>query len=117
MEGESWRTGQFEETAMGKERSLESSGVERAKNSIADMLHNLAMTISSKTAGPEARPQVAQYGRQASAMLEQSADYVRKWDYEATEASVREYVKEKPGRSLLIAGIIGLALGALTRRR
>ncbi|MDI6851972.1 MAG: hypothetical protein QME75_00005 [Deltaproteobacteria bacterium] len=114
---ESWSAGKYGEPAIERERPLESSGVERAKNSIADMLHNLAMTISSKTATAEARPQVAHYGRQASQMLEQSADYLREWDYEATEAQVRQYVKEKPGRSLLIAGIAGLVLGALMRRR
>ena len=43
---------------------------------------------------------------------------VRQFDYyEQAEARVREYVRQSPGRSLLIAGAVGLIIGAILRRR
>ena len=60
---------------------------------------------------------MAQYGKQASEWLDQSAEYVRQFDYEQTDARVREYVRQSPGRSLVIAGAVGLIIGVILRRR
>jgi ElaB/YqjD/DUF883 family membrane-anchored ribosome-binding protein len=60
---------------------------------------------------------MAQYGKQASEWLNQSAEYVRQFDYERADARFREYVGQSPGRSLLIAGGVGLIIGAILRRR
>jgi ElaB/YqjD/DUF883 family membrane-anchored ribosome-binding protein len=49
--------------------------------------------------------------------LYQSEQYVRRFDHTQVDAKVREYVKQSPGQSLLIAGGVGLIIGAILRRR
>lgn len=92
------------------------AGMEQAKTKLAQKLDNIAATVEEKTAGIE-QAEVVSYGKQASDILHQSADYVRDFDYDQTEAEVREYIRKKPGQSLMIAGGIGLLLGFLLRRR
>lgn len=87
------------------------------QQTIAAKLHELAQTVSRKAAATEPDSQMAQYGQQASEILEESAEYLKQLDLKNVEASVRDYVKRKPGQSLLIAGVAGLALGAIMRRR
>ncbi len=59
---------------------------------------------------------MAQYGMRASEWLNQLAEYIRQFDYEPADAWVREFVRLSPGRSILIAGGVGLILGAILRR-
>jgi hypothetical protein len=108
--------GNIAETTAEEEHPMRSSGIGNFKNVVADTLHDVAQTISRKVASTE-NQEISRYGMQASAMLEQSADYVRDLDFAEVEASVRDYVKKNPGRSLLIVGITGLVLGAALRRR
>lgn len=105
------------EAAAGFQGLEKSTGFENVKNSIADKLHNVAEALSEKAADSDAQCGMAQYGKQASEWLDQSAEYVRQFDYEQADARVREYVRQSPGRSLLIAGAIGLIIGAILRRR
>lgn len=116
MEIESVNVGYVAENKAETERPV-ISGAGNLKNVVADKLHNLAKTISRKTASTGTNPEVAYYGEQASLMLEQSADYLQQLDLKAVEASARDYIKRNPGRSLLIAGVSGLVIGALLRRR
>ncbi len=92
------------------------AGMEKAKFKLAEKLDNIAATVEEKAAGNQ-HSDLASYGRQASDILHQSASYVRDFDYDQTEAEIRNYIKEQPGRSLAIAGGIGLLLGFLLRRR
>ena len=105
------------ENAAEFQGSGKSTGFENVKNIIAGKLHNVAEALGEKAADQHAQSGIAQYGKQASEWLDQSADYVRQFDYEQADASVREYVKQSPGRSLLIAGAVGLIIGAILRRR
>ena len=93
------------------------SGDGNIRSNVADKLHTVAQTIFRKVNTPGINPEVASYGKDASAMLEQSADYIRDFDYDKAAVAVRDYVKKNPGRSLLIAGLSGLVLGAIFRRR
>lgn len=93
------------------------AGFEKIQNIIADKLHNVAEAASEKTADQDGQSGLAQYGKQASEWLEESAEYVRQFDYEQADARVREFVSQSPGRSLLIAGAVGLVIGAFLRRR
>jgi len=93
------------------------AGFGNVKNVIADKLHNAAEALGEKAANHDAQSGIAQYGKHASEWLDQSAEYVRKFDYEQADAGVREYVRQKPGLSLLIAGGVGLVIGAVLRRR
>jgi ElaB/YqjD/DUF883 family membrane-anchored ribosome-binding protein len=106
-----------EETAAGMQDSGKSTGFENVKTIIADKLHKAAEAIGEKAADPDAQSGMAHYGNQVSGWLDQSAEYVRQFDYEQADARVREYVRQSPGRSLLIAGGVGLMIGAMLRRR
>jgi ElaB/YqjD/DUF883 family membrane-anchored ribosome-binding protein len=87
------------------------------KNIVADKLHNAAGALRDRAGAPEAESGLARYGSQASEWLDQSAEYVREFDYKAANRRIQEYVRKNPGRSLLMAGVAGLALGTLIRRR
>ncbi len=100
-----------------EERPPRTAGIDDIKHIVADSLHGLADTIAGKAVSREANPDVAHYAQQASAMLEQSAHYIRDWEYSDTEASIRNYIKENPGTSLIIAGLTGLLIGTLLQRR
>jgi len=106
-----------EETAEESQDSGKSTGFENVKNSIADKLHDVAGVIGEKAADQDAQSDLAQYGKQASEWLNHSAEYVRQFDYERADARVREFVRQSPGCSILIAGGVGLILGAILRRR
>lgn len=103
------------ETAAESQGSGKSTGFESAKNAIADKLHGFAEALGKKSA--DAQSGIVHAGNRASELLEQSAEYVRQFDYHQTDTRVREYVKQDPGRSLLIAGAVGLMIGVILKRR
>jgi ElaB/YqjD/DUF883 family membrane-anchored ribosome-binding protein len=105
------------ETGAEIQGSDESTGFENIKNIIADKIHYVAKALSEKAADQDAQSGIAQCGKQASGWLDQSAEYVRQFDYEQANTRVREYVRQSPGRSLVIAGGVGLIIGAILRRR
>jgi len=119
VKAESFGTENRAENPDGQERPQGSAsvGISDIKNIVAEKLHDVADTIAKKAVSRDANPEVAHYARQASAMLEQSAQYVRDWEYADTEASVRDYIRKNPGTSLIIAGLTGLVIGTLLRRR
>ncbi|AOY56965.1 DUF883 C-terminal domain-containing protein [Desulfococcus multivorans] len=117
MEKNNTEVDDTEETAASFQGSGKSTGFGNVKTVIADKLHKAAEAIGEKAADPDAQSGMAPYGNQISGWLDQSAEYVRQFDYEQADARVREYVRQKPGRSLLIAGGIGLMIGAMLRRR
>ena len=106
-----------EETAAEFQGSGKSTGFKNVKNIIADKLHHVAEVLCEKEADQDAQSGITRYGKQASEWLDQSAEYVRQFDYGQADARVREYVRQSPGRSLLIAGAVGLVIGAFLRRR
>ena len=105
------------ETAAEFQGTGKSTGFENVKNIIADKVRYVAGALGEKATDQEAQSGIAQYERQASEWLDQSAEYVRQFDFEQVDARVREYVRQSPGRSLLIAGAVGLIIGAILRRR
>jgi len=117
METNNWEGYKTGGTAPDFKGSGKSTGFENVKNSIADKLHDAAKGLDEKAARQDAQSCIAHYGKQASEWLDQSAECVRQFDYEQANAKVREYVKQSPGRSVLIAGAVGLVIGAILRRR
>ncbi len=111
------RVGSTGETAAKPHNSSTSRGFENVKNSIAEQLETVAEMLGEKSTGQDAQSGIAQYGKHASEWLELSAGYVRQFDYEQAETRVRECIKQHPGRSLLVAGAVGLIIGAVLRRR
>ncbi len=87
------------------------------QDAIADTLQSVAEGLGEKAADQDAPSEIAQYGKQASEWMNHSAEYVRQFDYKQADAGVRKYVRQHPGQSLLIAGGVGLIIGAILRRR
>jgi ElaB/YqjD/DUF883 family membrane-anchored ribosome-binding protein len=106
-----------DESATEFQSSGKSTGFEKVKNIIADKLHSVAEGVGENGADQDQESRMAKYGKQASEWLDHSAEYVRKFDYKQTDASIREYVQQSPGRSLFIAGAVGLIIGVILRRR
>ena len=104
-------------SAGGCQGSRKSTCFEEVKNIIADKLHNVAEALGEKAADRGAQSGQARCAKGASEWLDQSAEYVRQFDYKQADARVREYVRQSPGRSLLIAGAVGLMIGVILRRR
>jgi ElaB/YqjD/DUF883 family membrane-anchored ribosome-binding protein len=105
------------ETAAEFQGTGKPTGFENVRNIIADKVHLVAEALGERAVDQDAQSGIAHYGRQASEWLDQSAEYVRQFEYKQADARVREYVRQSPGRSLLIAGAVGLIIGALLRRR
>lgn len=111
------RTDDTEQTAAASHNSGKSHGFEKVKNIIADQLETAAEALGENSAVQDSQSGIGQYGMQASEWLDQSAGYVRQFDYKGVEAKVRECIKQNPGRSLLAAGAVGLIIGVVLRRR
>ena len=107
----------LEENSEAFEPSGKASGFEKIKKVIADRLADVAGTLDEKAATQDAPSGMAQFEKQASEWLSESAEFVRNFDHEETDAAIRAYIRENPASSLLIAGGVGLAIGALLRRR
>jgi ElaB/YqjD/DUF883 family membrane-anchored ribosome-binding protein len=106
-----------EETAAEFEGPGKSIGYRDVKKSIADTLHHVAQAVGEKATGQDGESGIFQCGKKASEWLDHSAEYVRQFDYKRVDAGVRQYVKQNPARSLLIAGAVGLMIGVILRRR
>jgi ElaB/YqjD/DUF883 family membrane-anchored ribosome-binding protein len=117
MEINNWAGDRTGETAAEGQGSGKSTGFEKLKNIIADNLHYGAEALGEKAANQDAQSGIAHHGKQASEWLDKSAEYVRQFDCEQADARVREYVRQNPGRSILIAGGVGLIIGVIFRRR
>lgn len=116
MTAESWST---QNTPTGK-RERESERFGRTGNwqqTLADKMHELAQTISRKASATQPDTPMAQYGHQASEMLDESAEYLKQLNLQDVQVQVRDYIKKNPGQSLAIAGVAGLVIGAFLRRR
>ncbi len=112
-----WDDDKTEGPAAEINSSGKSTGFEKVKNVIADQLHSVAEGLGENEEDQGGESGIAKYRKQASEWLNQSAEYVRTFDHKQADASIREYVKQSPGRSLFIAGGVGLIVGAILRRR
>lgn len=84
---------------------------------IANEMKKVAELIGKKTSGQETDSTMSEIGKHTAGWLDQSADYVRQFEYDRLDADLRKYVKKNPGSSLLIAGGIGLIIGIVMQRR
>jgi ElaB/YqjD/DUF883 family membrane-anchored ribosome-binding protein len=90
------------------------STLDNIKTTVADKLKSAAQTLGAKSGQNTA---VSQYAGQASGWLNNAADYVREMEPDQVKTDIQRQVQTNPGRSLLIAGVAGLVLGAIFRRR
>ena len=87
------------------------------RSRLATILHRAAEALHQKSPGGGLREGRSEGVGQAADWLDQSADYVRQADMQQVKADVENQIRRNPGRSLLVAGAVGLFLGALIRRR
>jgi len=100
--------------SLGNERRAE-SGLEIFKETVAGKLHAAAEAIQGRAKKNPGHPESG-YASQAAGFLDGAADYVRQFDPEQVKSDVRNQVRHNPGKSLLIAGAVGLLVGFLVRR-
>jgi hypothetical protein len=89
---------------------------DRVKFVVADLLSEAAYAIHDKSAGI-GHSDISNLGDRAASWLEHSAGYVREMEPQRLKSDVEDKIRRNPGRSLLIAGIVGLVLGSVLRRR
>ena len=90
---------------------------DRIQVRIADKLRQAADTLIGKTEGSQTPPELAHLGSQAGGWLHNSADYIEQMEAKKVKEDITEQVRRNPGKSLLVAGAVGLILGAIFRRR
>jgi ElaB/YqjD/DUF883 family membrane-anchored ribosome-binding protein len=93
-------------------------GVDRVKGAAAQALAAAADLLRTRAEGASGQfSALTGYGQQASDFLSRSARYVEEMDVERVQRQIEDAVRRNPARSLLIAGAVGLVLGATLRRR
>jgi hypothetical protein len=90
---------------------------DRIKRTTADKLRHAADTLHQQSERPEINENYGYYGQRAADWLERTADYVGELDPKQIRTDLEERVRRNPGRTLLIAGGVGLLLGAMLRGR
>jgi len=83
---------------------------------VADLLTEAAGVIHQKSA-VIGHAEISDLGDRAADWLEHSADYVRELEAQRLRSDIEDKVRRNPGRSLIIAGVIGLVIGRVIRRR
>jgi len=95
-------------------------------NKVKAQASNKAEQISETTAAYKAKvsdnlsgaaEKVNQISHRAGDALNASSEYVKNFDLAETTQQVKKTIKQKPGFSLVIAGIFGLLIGLLIGRR
>lgn len=87
------------------------------KSTVARQLSTAAQALHRQTARADRPSELSRFGEQAAGWLERSATYVNEMEPQRLKADLETQVRRNPGRSLLIAGLAGLVLGKLLRRR
>ncbi|HEU0183916.1 MAG TPA: hypothetical protein VFS27_01280 [Blastocatellia bacterium] len=87
------------------------------RTTAADKLQAAAQTLHQKADRSSQPTEISALGHRAADWLERSADYVNEIEPQRLKSDLESQVRRNPGRSLIIAGIVGLALGGLLRRK
>jgi len=98
--------------------TLEGSTFDKIKSTVADKLRLASHALDEKAVSMEGQnDNLSGYGRQTARWLDKSAAYIDEADPERIKNDLKDQVRQHPGRSLLIAGAVGLLIGAIFRRR
>jgi len=93
------------------------STFKQIRTTVADKLQAAAQTLHQKADRSGQPAELSTFEHRAAGWLERSADYVNEMEPQRLKSDLENQVRRNPGRSLLVAGIVGLALGGLLRRR
>jgi ElaB/YqjD/DUF883 family membrane-anchored ribosome-binding protein len=89
----------------------------QVKSTVADKLHSAAKTLHQTAERGNQQSGLSSFGHRAAGWLDNSASYVSEVEPERMRRDLEDQVRNNPGRSLLIAGAVGLVLGGILRRR
>jgi ElaB/YqjD/DUF883 family membrane-anchored ribosome-binding protein len=98
-------------------RGQDGSTFRQIKTRVADKLQAAAQALHQKASRPDQPNEISDFERRAAGWLERSASYVNEMEPQRLKSDFEDRVRRNPGRSLLIAGAVGLVLGGLLRRR
>jgi ElaB/YqjD/DUF883 family membrane-anchored ribosome-binding protein len=98
-------------------RETEGSTFERVRSGLSEKLSGAAQVLHEKVAGSGKQTEITNLGNRAADWLERSADYVKDVEPQQIRSDIEAQVRRNPGRSLLIAGVVGLILGRVIRGR
>lgn len=88
------------------------------KETVANALHDVAEKVDdTSTRVARMSRHIRHYGHQAASWLDRSAEYVEHIDGRQVRTKIEDRIRLHPTRNVLIAGAVGLAVGALLRRR
>lgn len=93
------------------------SSFDRVKQTAADKLRRAAATLHEQSERPDINENYGYYGQRTADWLERTADYVGELDPKQIRTDLEAQARRNPGRTLLIAGGVGLLLGAMLRGR
>lgn len=94
-----------------------STGFGSIKTLIINRLRTIAEAIGENATAMDGISGQTQCAQKTAEWLDHSTEFIQRFDYKQVSGWVRESVRQKPGRSLLVAGAVGLILGAIIRRR
>jgi ElaB/YqjD/DUF883 family membrane-anchored ribosome-binding protein len=98
-------------------RENEKTAFVRVRETVAEGLSRAAHALQQKSSEVDQESELANLGNRAAEWLERSSDYVKVIEPQQLKSDIENQVRRHPGRSLLIAGIAGLILGRVFRRR
>jgi ElaB/YqjD/DUF883 family membrane-anchored ribosome-binding protein len=102
------------ESRVEQARAVVNEKIGAAKQKLGEVSHVAGQKLQEVTA--QASEKTAVVREKAAESLRHGYDRVRK-DFDDLNSDVNAYVKDNPGRSVLIAAGIGFVLGLLIRRR
>lgn len=98
--------------------SPEGSTFDRIKSTVVDKLRSASQALEEKSSSMQGQNEsLSNYGQQTARWLDKSATYIDEADTQKVKNDLQDQVRNHPGRSLIIAGAVGLVLGAIFRRR
>lgn len=109
--------GQYGGQSGGKFQGQGGSTFNQMKSTVAGKLHAAADSLHQSAGRGTEETKITRFGHQAADWLDKSADYVSHMEPAQVRNDIESGVRKNPGRSLLIAGAVGLVLGGLLRRR
>jgi ElaB/YqjD/DUF883 family membrane-anchored ribosome-binding protein len=88
------------------------------RHTVGRTLESAAGRLRDKTADANVQGSgLARFGTDTADNLDRLASYVRDADAQKVKSAIEQTVRQNPGKSLIVAGIAGLLIGSILRRR
>ena len=88
------------------------------KHTVGRTLESAASRLREKADDANVRgSNLGRFGTDTANNLDRLASYVRDADAQKVKSDIEHTVRQNPGKSLIVAGIAGLLIGSILRRR